>query len=59
MPDPLDPKTITGLDLDDARLEEVALAFVEIRAAIDALRLLDLGDIHPAIVFHPTEIAGE
>ncbi|MCF3931897.1 hypothetical protein L1787_00540 [Acuticoccus sp. M5D2P5] len=59
MPDPLAPRTITSLDLDEPRLAEVAAAFAEIRTEIEKLRTLDLGEIHPAIVFHPVEPAGE
>lgn len=44
---------VLGLPLDDGRLAEVAEAFKEIRAAIDDLRALDLGDTHPAVVFRP------
>ncbi len=51
--DPLDPKTLTGLDLPPERMKEVAAAFVEIRAEIDKLRTLDLGETHPAVVFRP------
>lgn len=51
--DILDPKRLTGLDLDDARLAEVAAAFAEVRAEIERLRTLDLGETHPAVVFRP------
>lgn len=51
--DPLDPKVLTGLDLDPKRLREVAAAFVEIRFEIDKLRMLDLEETHPAVVFRP------
>lgn len=51
--DPTDPRTIVGLCVDDARFLEVAAAFAEIRASIEALRRLDLGDTHPAVVFAP------
>lgn len=51
--DPLDPKILTGLDLDPERLREVAAAFVEIRTEIEKLRTLDLEETHPAVVFRP------
>ncbi|XWN33329.1 MAG: hypothetical protein ROR55_09760 [Devosia sp.] len=44
---------VLGLPLDDARLAEVAEAFKDIRAAIEALRAQDLGETHPAVVFRP------
>ena len=53
MTDPLDPRLITGLPADDARMAEVAAAFAAIRPAIEALRALDLDDVHPAVVFRP------
>jgi hypothetical protein len=52
-PDATDPRTLVGLDVDAARFAEVAAAFAEIRGAIEALRRLDLGDSHPAVVFAP------
>ncbi len=51
--DPLDPHILTGLDLPPDRLRAVALAFVDIRAEIETLRKLDLGETHPAVVFQP------
>lgn len=54
----LDPKRLTGLDLDDARLAEVAAAFAEIQAEIERLRGLDLGETHPAVVFRPISGSG-
>ncbi|GMG82639.1 hypothetical protein LNKW23_18520 [Paralimibaculum aggregatum] len=51
--DPLDPHVLTGLDLPPERLRAVAAAFADIRAAIEELRALDLGETHPAVVFQP------
>ncbi|MEO0823406.1 MAG: hypothetical protein AAF074_23685 [Pseudomonadota bacterium] len=51
--DPLAPHLLTGLDLPPDRLREVAATFVEIRAEIEKLRALDLGETHPAVVFQP------
>ena len=51
--DPLDPHLLTGLDLPPDRLREVAAAFAAIRAEIDRLRALDLGETPPAVVFQP------
>jgi len=51
--DPTDPQVLTGLNLSPVRFAEIAAAFVEIRAEIDLLRSLDLGETHPAVVFHP------
>lgn len=51
--DPLDPHVLTGLDLPPERLRDVATAFAEIRAEIEKLRALDLGETHPAVVFQP------
>ncbi|MEM0906525.1 MAG: hypothetical protein AAGJ94_04120 [Pseudomonadota bacterium] len=50
---PLDPATLVSLDLPPERLADVAAAFAEIRAAIDAMRALDLGETHPAVVYKP------
>jgi hypothetical protein len=50
--DQLDPRTLTGLDLDDARLAELTGAFAQIRIEIERLRTLDLGETYPAVVFH-------
>jgi len=51
--DPLSPATLTGLDLPPDRMAEIAAAFAPIRAEIEALRRLDLGETHPAVVFRP------
>lgn len=51
--DPTDPRRLTGLALPPERFAEVAAAFAEIRAEIDKLRALDLGETHPAVVFRP------
>lgn len=51
--DPLDPGLLTGLDLPPERLRDVADAFLEIRAEIEKLRAMDLGETHPAVVFRP------
>ena len=50
---PLDPKVVAGLDVSPERLREVATAFAEIRAEIERLRAIDLGETHPAVVFAP------
>ena len=51
--DPLDPRELTGLAVDEARLREVAAAFREIRREIERLRSLDLDETPPAVVFRP------
>lgn len=53
--DPLAPGTLVGLAADGERLREMAEAFAAIRPAIEALRTLDLGETHPAVVFRPLE----
>jgi hypothetical protein len=53
---PIDPQTLTGLDLSPERFEEVTQAFLEIRAEIARLRSFDLGETHPAVVFRPIGI---
>jgi len=52
---PLDPKVLAGLDVSPERLREVAAAFAEIRAEIERLRAIDLGETHPAVVFVPEQ----
>ena len=54
---PLDPALLVGLDLQPERLREVATAFAEIRFEIEKLRMLDLGETHPAVVFSPEKPA--
>lgn len=56
--EPLDPKLLTGLDVDEPRLRELSAEFAEIRAEIERLRSLDLGETHPAVVFRPIHVAG-
>lgn len=51
--DPLSAARLTGVNLPSERLAEVAAAFCEIRAEIEKLRTLDLGETHPAVVFRP------
>ena len=51
--DPLDPTAMTGLRLPPDRLAEVAAAFADIRAEIEKLRQLDLGETQPAVTFAP------
>lgn len=53
MHESFDFKAIIGLERDDARLAEVTAAFASIAAEIARLRTLDLGETHPAVVFHP------
>jgi hypothetical protein len=48
---------LLAIDLPPERLRAVILAFTEIRAEIDKLHELDLGDTHPAVVFQPIEAA--
>lgn len=52
----LDPyKDILGVDFTPERLEENLQAFVGIITAIRKLRELDLTNVHPAVIFDPTE----
>ncbi|MEM1384914.1 MAG: hypothetical protein AAF713_11265 [Pseudomonadota bacterium] len=50
---PLEPATLTGLPLPPERIAELAAAFAEIRAEIEKLRRLDLGETQPAVIFAP------
>jgi hypothetical protein len=52
MPD--DFARLTGTPLDSTRLQEVLAAFAPILEEIARLRELDLGDVHPAVIFEPT-----
>ena len=45
---------IIGLDVPEERRAELLQAFETIAAEIRKLRTLDLGDLHPAVVFDPT-----
>lgn len=50
----LDPwRDILGIDVPVRRLQELTVAYADILAAIRTLRELDLGDVHPAVIFHP------
>jgi len=50
-PDPY--RDILGLDLPPERLAEVVRLYRKILAEINALRTLDLTDVHPAVMFDP------
>jgi len=50
-PDPF--RDILGLDLPPERLAEVVRLYRKILAEINALRALDLTDVHPAVMFDP------
>lgn len=53
--EPTDPiRELLGLDLPPDRMEAVVAAYRDILGSIEALRSLDLTDVHPAIVFEPT-----
>jgi len=45
---------ILGLDQPDVELEASLAAFADIAAAIRKLRLLDLTEEHPVVVYDPT-----
>jgi hypothetical protein len=52
---PLDPfKDILGIDLPEERLVHDLNAFRSILDEIRKLRMLDLTDVHPSIIFEPT-----
>ena len=56
--DPAGLARALGLDLPPERLAEAVAAFAAIRAEIDRLHALDLGDTPPAVVFRPIETPG-
>ena len=47
-------RDIIGLDLPPERRAALLAAFQTIAAEIGRLRMLDLTDLHPAVVFDPT-----
>ena len=47
-------RELLGLDLPPERLAVVVAAYRDILANLEALRALDLTDVHPAIIFEPT-----
>jgi hypothetical protein len=55
---PSDILRALALDLDPDRLAEAAAAFAEIRAEIEKLHALDLGETQPAVIFRPIETPG-
>lgn len=53
--EPDDPiRELLGLDLPPERQAAVVAAYRDILANLEALRTLDLTDVHPAILFEPT-----
>jgi len=53
--EPHDPiRELLGLDFPPDRQAAVVAAYRDILANLEALRALDLTDVHPAIVFEPT-----
>ena len=48
-------KDVLGVDLPPERLDENLRAYAEILRAIQKLRELDLTELHPAVVFDPTD----
>ncbi len=53
---PLDPyKDIMGVDFTPERLDGNLQAFADILKAIRKLRELDLTEVHPAVIFDPTD----
>ena len=52
----LDPyKDILGVDFTPKRLDENLQAFEDILNAIKKLRELDMTDVHPSVIFDPTD----
>jgi putative NADH-flavin reductase len=47
-------RDLLGLDLPPDRLAAVIAAYRDILSNLEALRALDLTDVHPAILFEPT-----
>lgn len=47
-------QNILGLDVPDEKLVEEIGAFADIAAAIRKLRMLDLTEIHPVVIYDPT-----
>ncbi|TCT03023.1 hypothetical protein EDC22_1222 [Tepidamorphus gemmatus] len=47
------PDTEVSPHADDGRAAEIAAAYAAIRAEIEVLRGLDLGETHPAVIFRP------
>jgi putative NADH-flavin reductase len=53
---PLDPyKDIMGVDFTPERLGENLQAFAGILEAIKKLRELDMTNVHPSVIFDPTD----
>jgi len=47
-------KACSGTTVSSERLRQVYVAYAPILQEIAKLRSLDLGDVHPAVVFEPT-----
>jgi hypothetical protein len=56
MPDDDAFARLIGTPLDEERLREVMAAYAPILAEIARLRELDLGGVHPAVLFEPTAV---
>lgn len=51
----LDPwKDVLDVNVDDERLAQNLKSFRSILAEIRKLRMLDLTDVHPGVIFEPT-----
>ncbi len=48
-------RRLSGLTLDDERFGELIERYRPILSEIEKLRMLDLKDIHPAVVFNPAQ----
>ncbi len=48
-------KEISGLRLDDERMGKVLEAYRPVLKEIEKLRQLDLRDVHPAVLFDPSQ----
>ena len=49
-------KRLSGSPLSAERLQEVLRAYEPILAEIAKLRMLNLQDVHPAVLFEPTAV---
>jgi hypothetical protein len=47
-------EALAGTSLGIERLQEVCAAYAPMLEEIAKLRMLDLADVHPAVIFEPT-----
>ena len=48
-------RDVIGLHVDSERLETLLAAYADVLVEIEKLRALELTDVQPAVIFHPSD----